>query len=65
MTEKKATTITAEQAREALEREEEAQLKACSAELRELLERHSCRLDAVPMIVEGRIVAQVQVVVES
>lgn len=65
MTEKKTVLekkTALDEAHAALERDREARMQACATELGELLKRHNCRLDAVPMIVDGGVVAQVQVV---
>ncbi|NIO43576.1 MAG: hypothetical protein GTO41_27545 [Burkholderiales bacterium] len=39
------------------QQERQDRIKNCSVELHELLERHKCRLGAVPQIVDGKIVA--------
>ncbi|MFC2031557.1 hypothetical protein ACFLWA_12630 [Chloroflexota bacterium] len=54
--------ITPEQARQALDQERSNRVEACAAALAKLLKRHNCRLDALPLIVDGHVVAQVQLV---
>ena len=51
-----------EEARRVLAEERAARLKACWADVQEVLDRHGCQIQAVPIIVNGRIESQIQVV---
>ena len=53
--------ITPEQAQEALDKAKNKRLELCATELADILKKHNCKLDATPLIVDGRIVAQVTV----
>lgn len=57
-----AATLTAEDAVKFLQDQQRASLTACDRELAEVLQRHGCRLVATPSIVNGLIVAEVQIV---
>ena len=54
--------VTKEQARALLEADTKARIQAAAEAIQAVLQEHECDLVAVPQIVDGRIVAQVQIV---
>jgi len=54
--------ITKDQARALLEADTQRRVQAAAQAIQAVLQEHECDLVAVPQIVEGRIVAAVQIV---
>jgi hypothetical protein len=54
--------VTKEQAKALLEADTQRRVKAAAEAIQAVLQEHECDLVAVPQIVEGRIVAAVQIV---
>ena len=54
--------ITAEQAAEVLLNENKERAEKCNAEIGMILGEYNCRINANPLIVDGRIVVQVEIV---
>jgi len=58
----KTEVVTADEARALLEQDKRERAEACLREIQAALERHRCRLDAVPGLTpDGRVAAQAQV----
>jgi len=56
--------ITVEEAQRMADDERNERSLACYAEILQVVERHRCRLEAAPYVTaEGRVVAQIRVVV--
>ena len=57
-------TMTAEDARRLLEQERDERLRICQAQIQRVLEANGCKLVSAQQIVDGRIVAPVQIVID-
>ena len=56
------TEITAEQATEVLQKEREERAEQCNVDITKALDKYNCQINAVPLIVDGRIVTRVEIV---
>ena len=54
--------MTTEQAQEFLQAQNRLRAEQCTAEIQKILEQYQCRINSYPVIVEGRIVTQTEIV---
>ena len=54
--------MTAEQAQEFLQAQNRLRAEQCTAEVAKTLEEHKCRINSYPVIADGRIIVQVEIV---